>query len=138
MAVGIAEAIASYGTSRVTDGLGKRNAVIGGAFVLSIGLVGLAIAPDPPLALGLGLLVLAFLGFEFAIVSSIPMVSELDPSARSHVVGRSVGLATITRASVSLISPGLYESLGFRSTMIAGTIAAFASIVTMVTLVKEP
>lgn len=138
VAVGIAEAIASYGTSRVTDGLGKRNAVIAGTFVLGVGLVGLAIAPAPPLALGLGLLVLAFLGFEFAIVSSIPLVSELDPGARSHVVGRSVGLTTITRATVSLATPRLYDSLGFRSTMIAGTIAAVGAIVTMAALVKEP
>lgn len=138
IAVGVAEAIASYGTARFTDGIGKRNAVIAGTVVLTVALFGLALFPDPPLIVGLGLLVVAFLGFEFAIVSSIPMVSELEPSARSTVVGRSIGLSTITRASVSLLSAWLYAGNGFRNVMIGGAVAALAAIVTMVALVKEP
>lgn len=138
VAVGIAEAIASYGTSRITDGMGKRNAVVAGTLVLAVALVGFAVFPAPPLAVGLALLVVAFLGFEFAIVSSIAMVSELEPGARSAVVGRSVGLSTMTRASVSLLCGWLYETSGFRITMILGAAVAAVSIVVMTALVHEP
>lgn len=138
VAVGVAEAIASYGTSRVTDGMGKRNAVVAGTVVLGLALVGFAVFPAPPLLAGLTLLVVAFLGFEFAIVSSIPMVSELEPGARAAVVGRSVGLSTMTRATVSLVCGWLYETSGFRITMILGASVAALSVVIMTTMVHEP
>lgn len=138
VAVGAAEAVASYGTSLITDRLGKRNGVIAGTTVLALALAGFAALPAPQLVIGLGLLVLAFLGFEFAIVSSIAMVSELEPEGRSTVIGRSVGLSTIARAGVSLLCGWLYETVSFRTIMLLATATAVAAIVLLIAFVVEP
>jgi len=94
--------------------------------------------PAPHLAIGLGLLVVAFLGFEFAIVSSIAMVTELEPHGRAAVIGRSVGLSTIARAGVSLLSGWLYETVSFRSIMLLAAATAVAAIILLVGFVVEP
>lgn len=137
-AVGIAELVASYGTSLVTDRLGKKNAVIAGTAVMGAALIVLAFMPQPPLVIGLSLLMLAFLGFEFGIVSSIPMVSELEPAYRSEVVGRSVGLMTVGRATATFIAGWLYVHAGFAATMAAGSVTALVAIVLLVFFVAEP
>ncbi len=138
VAVGVAELFASFSSSRLTDRLGKRNSVAFGALVLTIGLAGLAALGDPPLAVGLGLLVLAFLGFEFGIVSAIPLVAELDPNARAEVIGRSVGLSIVARAAASLVASLLILDQGFRLVMTLAT--ALAAVTTAVTIiaVREP
>jgi len=138
VAVGAAEAAASYSTSRIADRLGKRNGVIAGTIVLACALGGFAAMPAPHLAIGLGLLVVAFLGFEFAIVSSIAMVTELEPHGRAAVIGRSVGLSTIARAGVSLLSGWLYETVSFRSIMLLAAATAVAAIILLVGFVVEP
>lgn len=137
-AVGVAELVASYGTSLVTDQMGKKNAVIVGTAILGAALVAFALAPSPPLFVGLGLLLLAFLGFEFAIVSSIPMVSELEPAFRSEVVGRSVGLMTVSRAAATFIAGWLYVQAGFAATMAVGALTAVAAVALLVLRVAEP
>lgn len=137
-AVGVAEFVASYGTSLLTDRLGKKNAVLFGTAVLGLALVGFAFAPAPPLFVGLGLLMIAFLGFEFAIVSSIPMVSELEPTYRSEVVGRSVGLMTVSRAVATFAAGWLYVHAGFAATMAAGAATAAVSVALLIMRVVEP
>jgi len=138
VAVGAAEAVASYGTSLITDRLGKRNGVIAGTVVLAAALAGFSALPAPALFIGLGLLVIAFLGFEFAIVSSIAMVSELEPEGRSAAIGRSVGLSTVARAGVSLLCGWLYDVVSFRTIMLLATATAVAAIILLLGFVVEP
>ena len=138
VAVGVAELLASFSSSRLTDRLGKRNSVAFGALVLTIGLAGLAGLGDPPLAVGLGLLVLAFLGFEFGIVSAIPLVAELDPNARAEVIGRSVGLSIVARAAASLVASLLIIDQGFRLLMILASVLAAVTTALTIVAVREP
>ncbi len=138
VAVGVAELISSYASSRVTDRLGKRNSVAAGTAVLTLGLAGLALIDSPPLAMGLLLLVVAFLGFEFGIVSAIPLVAELDPAARAEIIGRAVGLSIVARAGVSLLASILIIDRGFRFLMILATAMAAATAVLIVAVVREP
>lgn len=137
-AVGVAEFVASYASSLVSDRVGKKNAVVAGTFVMGVALLAFAVVPAPPLAVGLTLLMTAFLGFEFGIVSSIPMVSELEPAFRSEVVGRSVGLMTIGRATTTLIAGWLYVQAGFAVTMATGALTAAVAIALLVKYVVEP
>lgn len=136
--VGLAEAASSYATSRITDGLGKQRSVVAGTAVMAAALIVLSIVPEPPLAIGLASLIVAFLGFEFAIVSSIPLSSELQPDSRPAVLGRSVGITTVGRAVVSAIAGVMYVRYGFRSTMIAGTLVAVAAMIGTMAFVTEP
>lgn len=136
--VGVAELIASFGSSRFTDRLGKRNSVAAGTLVLTVGLIGLAVLDSPPLALGLALLVLSFLGFEFGLVSAIPLIAELDPEARAEVIGRSIGLSVVARAGAGLVASLLILDRGFRFVMVLA--AAMAAVTTVLTFVavREP
>ena len=136
--VGIAELIASYGSSRFADRIGKRNALVVGTLILAAGLVGLAAIDDPPLAIGLGLLVLTFLGFEFGVVSAIPLLAELDPRARAEVIGRAVGLSIVGRALGSILAAEVILRQGFRTVMVIGAFAALVTLLTTLFLVVEP
>ncbi len=138
VAVGVAELLASFSSSRLTDRLGKRNSVAFGALVLTVGLAGLAGVGDPPLAAGLGLLVLAFLGFEFGLVSAIPLVAELDPNARAEVIGRSVGLSIVARAAASLLASLLIIDQGFRLLMVLASVLAAVTTALTIVAVREP
>ncbi|MGB5756499.1 MAG: MFS transporter [Acidimicrobiales bacterium] len=138
VAVGVAELLASFSSSRLTDRLGKRNSVAFGALVLTVGLAGLAGVGEPPLAAGLGLLVLAFLGFEFGLVSAIPLVAELDPNARAEVIGRSVGLSIVARAAASLLASLLIIDQGFRLLMVLASVLAAVTTALTILAVREP
>ena len=134
--VGAMEVLATTASSRLTDGLGKRRSILFGAALMTAAMFALAAWGLPPLAVGLLLLVTAFLGFEFAIVSAIPLISELDPGARAQMVGRAMGFTTLVRAAVTLIATSLYLTEGFRVVMsaagatgvVAVALAAFAMV----------
>jgi predicted MFS family arabinose efflux permease len=138
IAVGLAELVASYGSSRLTDRLGKRNSVVAGMIVLTVGLLGLAALDTPPLWIGVALLVLSFLGFEFGIVSAIPLIAEIDPDARAEIIGRSMGLSVVGRAIASLVAASLIVNQGFRFVMTVGCLLAAATTAVTVALVREP
>jgi predicted MFS family arabinose efflux permease len=95
--VGLAEATAEFGTTVVTDRLGKRRSVL-------IGLLGLAasLAVLPWLSrLGLvGALtgvVLMMLTFEFGMVSLLPLATELAPDARGSLISLYVTISSLSR-----------------------------------------
>ena len=115
--VGVIEAIASFGSSAYVDRLGKKTAVIMGSALMAICVGGLAIAPSPPLVVGLVLLAGAFLGFEFGFVSYLPLVSELDPKARAEMIGIALGASTVVRAVGSVFGAWWYGRVGFDSLM---------------------
>lgn len=138
IAVGAAELIASFGSSRLTDRLGKKSSVAFGMAVLTGGLSGLAVLDAPPLWVGLSLLVISFLGFEFGIVSALPLIAEIDPLARAEIIGRAMGLSVVGRAVASLAASALIVGQGFRFVMVlASVLAAFTTVLTIV-VVREP
>jgi MFS transporter, DHA1 family, inner membrane transport protein len=113
--------------------LGVASAIIGfselGAESLSAGLVD-RLGKERSVAIGLGLnalvaLVLPWLGrtllgaevglglffltFEFAIVCSLPMMSEVLPSARATLMGMNLAAFALGRAAGDLLGPQLYH-----------------------------
>ena len=138
VAIGLAELVASWASSRWTDGLGKRNSLTAGIAVHTLGLVGLVAFDAPPLFLGIGLLMVAFLGFEFAIVSAIPLVAELDPTARAQTIGRAIGLSIVARSGGNLLASWLIVDHGFRSLIVVAAILSAITTVISAVLVTEP
>lgn len=124
----VMEVVATLATTRLTDGLGKQRSIILGTGLMVAAMVVLAIIPAAPLLFAAVLLAATFLGFEFAIVSAIPLMSELDPHARAAMVARATALSTVGRAVVSLIAVGIYERFGF------GTLMFIAAVVGATTL----
>ena len=136
--VGVAELFASFGSSQVADRFGKRNSVALGTAIMIVGLAGLAIIGDPPLVVGLSLLVIVFLGFEFGVVSAIPLLAELDPMARAQVIGRAVGASIVVRAAVSVLAAELIARTGFQTLMVVATIAAAFTLGIALACIDEP
>ncbi len=136
--IGSAEALGSVGTLTLTDIVGKRRSVLLGYLVLAMAMAGFAFLPAPPLVAGLCLLVAAFLGSEFGIVSSIPLISELEVDNRAAVIGLGTGMSTVARATVSLLAGWAYVAGGFRLPMILGAAMAVTGLIVMVIAVAEP
>lgn len=105
--LGIAELSGESLVALVTDRLGKRRAIALGLLVNC--LAGLAM----PLFGGsyVGALVTLFLfyvSFEFVIVSSIPLMTEVMPAARATMMSGFVTAASIGRALASAFTPLLF------------------------------
>jgi predicted MFS family arabinose efflux permease len=96
---------------RFTDRIGKRRSVaLGSILMVPTGLL-LAVG-DLPLGGGVLLVAVFFLGFEFAIVSAIPIIGELHPEARASSIGLAVAFMTIGRAGAALAGTWLYTAYG--------------------------
>jgi predicted MFS family arabinose efflux permease len=138
VSVGLVELLGTFAAIGGTDRLGKRRAIVAGSILFGVSALGLAVVPAPPLVIGLALLALAFLGFEFAFVSSLPLVAELDPQARATAIGIALGLSTVIRATGSIIGSELYVAFGFPALMASAAGACVATIALTTLLVREP
>ena len=138
VAVGAAELVASLGSSAITDRIGKRVSILAGTMIMTLGTVVLGLVDRPPLVIGLGLLVVIFFGFEFAIVSTIPLIAELSPNARAHLIGYAVGTTTVAKALAGLASGFLFGWNGFGALIVASVIASVSAFALTLTAVSEP
>lgn len=136
--IGAVEFFASGSSARVADRLGKRRSLLTGGLVLVTAMSTMAVFPAPPLPVGLALLATAFLGYEFGFVSSLPLIAELDPAARSTIIGFVIGGATLFRAIGSPLGTWLYNSGEWRQAMVGGTVGTVAGLVILLAMVKEP
>lgn len=101
----------------VTDRLGKRRAIFLGLAVNCLAVVLLPFMEGSLLGAVFSLF-LFYISFEFYIVSSIPLITEVLPQARTTMMAGFFTSASIGRALASAISPTLY-TLGFGFTVAA-------------------
>ena len=78
-----------------------------------IGLVGIAIY---------------LLGFEFSVVSLLPVASAIVPNNPAVGFGWVLGAGALGRAAMSLVSTRVYEDHGIRFTALLGPILALIAI----------
>lgn len=126
VALGFVELVASIGSSRVMDVWGKETSVRRGT-TLMVGAAAVMVvawaSPVPSVAA----LVVYMLGFEFAIVSILPVAANITPGASGAGLGMAVGAGTSGRAVLSFVSPWLYERSGpAASAVLAACLAAGA------------
>ncbi|MDX9832174.1 MAG: MFS transporter [Anaerolineae bacterium] len=86
IAIGAVEAVAEFGTTVITDRLGKRRSVLMGLLCLAGCLLLLPMLANMGLVLAMSGLVAAVLCFEFSIVSLLPLATELVPEARASLL----------------------------------------------------
>jgi len=115
---GAFELVASSSTMRLTDRLGKRNAVMCGAALIIPTAGGLALGLHHHAIAGLVALALLLLGFEFAIVSALSLASNLVPGRPGSGIGAAFGAGTLGRAMTSLVATRLYEAHGMAAPML--------------------
>jgi predicted MFS family arabinose efflux permease len=115
--IGSAEMLGEGVTAFIVDKVGKKRTV---TITLILNMVVALIMPWISTSV-IGALVglfLFYLSFETMIVSSLPIMTEILPSARATLMGLSVGAFSLGRAIGAATAPLLY-TLGFRANTLA-------------------
>ena len=126
--IGAAELASSSAVAVVADRIGIRRSVGIGGLLLGLGLVVIALSNDSVIIALIGLIVLV-IGFEYGFVSSLSLMSEAAPQARGTAIAVGNAIATITRASLIVISGQCYERFGIlgSTTVSAAALCAAAA-----------
>lgn len=135
--IGLAELAGESGTIAITDRLGKRRALVSGLSVAAVGYL-LLIPGENNLVLGLAALAIGLAGFEFAILSSVPLQTEIRPKARAQFLSWTVLSMAVFRAIGAAIGTPLYNEVGLAGNAIVATIVNVAAIAVLLAWVKEP
>ena len=134
--IGASELAGEGATFAFTDRIGKRRAVLLGLIVSAVGFA-LLVPARNEMGLGLAILGIALFGFEFTIVSSIPLASELVPSARARYLAWMIVSMSLARGFGAAIGPILFRSFGLPGPAVAAVIADVIAAVILVAWVRE-
>jgi predicted MFS family arabinose efflux permease len=134
--LGFVELAGSVGATLLTDRIGKRRAVVLGFLVVA------ALQALLPLSAGswplfLTLFLLFDLCFEFAIVSTFPLVSGLTEEGRGTVLALSVAASGLGRVIGSLAGPQVFAAVGFWGNGLLAGGTALAGALLCLWLVRE-
>ncbi len=134
--LGVAELIAEGATALFTDRLGKARAVALGMSLSAVGFAGLAMGSHT-LLVALAGLVGGVAGFEFAIVSSISLATELVPEMRVQYLSRMVVAQALGRAIAAVAGLLVFAAAGIAGVGIAAAITAAGAAAILRTRVRD-
>jgi len=117
--------------------LGKKRSVLGG-LLLNAGAYLLLPLLSGNLASALVALFVLFLAFEFSIVSSFPLISELAPGTRGTLMALNVAALSAGRMAGSLTATPLWLRGGLGLNAVVSCGAALAAFVLLYLFVSEP
>jgi len=126
--IGIAEIGGEGLVATLADRLGKRRSIIIGLLLNSLAAFLLPTLGQSEIGAFAGLF-LFYITFEFAFVSSIPLMTEIMPKARATLMALNITSASLGRALASLLAPMLYAfgfSLNTMSTVLFNLLAILA------------
>lgn len=129
--IGISELCAEGLVARFVDKLGKPRAVAVGLIVNSLSALLLPILGRTTSGAMIGLFMF-FISFEFALVSLIPMMTEIMPQTRATLMAFTVSALALGRASGAMLAPYLYSA----GLMVSGIAAVFFNGLAMVLLYR--
>jgi predicted MFS family arabinose efflux permease len=125
--LGAFELLASITSARRTDVWGKeRSTIFGAALIVPSGLL-LALTSSN-LPLGLIFLAVFLLGFEFGIVSLLPLAANMIPDSPARGLGYAIGGGTLGRAVMSLVATAAFDAYGIGVPAIIGSACALVMI----------
>lgn len=127
--IGVAELGGEGLVAGIADRVGKRRAVAGG---LALNALASVLLPVIGITQGGALvgLFLYYITFEFALVSSIPLMTELVPAARATLMAGNVAAISVGRMVGALAGPALYAA----GMLANGTAAAALNLLALVLL----
>jgi len=134
---GVFEISASAGSSLFLDRVGKKRGVSGGLIVAPLGYVLLASVGARALWLGLASMSVAFLGFEFSVVSGISIGSELVPQARGTMLALGVMMGGLGRMLGAASGGVLAAGIGFAAASALSALVGVATLGLFVSSVRE-
>ena len=127
-ALGAGELLSSVSSARYTDRIGKERSVALGALLMIPAAVVLA-GFDSLLAVGLIGLAVFIVGFEYGVVSMLPIATSLFAGAPGKGFGLVIGAGTFGRGVLTFVATSLYESVGIAGAALAGAVCAALSAV---------
>ena len=128
--LGAFELFASITSARRTDVWGKeRSTALGAALIVPTGL--LFWVGHTNEVSGLVLLALFLLGFEFAIVSLLPLAANAIPESPGRGLGFAIGSGTMGRAVMSFVATATYDAHGIE---VPATVGAGCALLVIVCL----
>ncbi len=110
-ALGAVELFASLNSAHRTDGWGKERSIAAGALLIVPAGILLAVA-STNIVFGLIAVGVYYLGFEFAVVSLLPIASQLVPNSPGAGLGWVLGAGTLGRAVIAIVGTRAYEKYG--------------------------
>ena len=125
IAFGLGEAGGTLGSARFADRLGKRRTVLVGLALMVPCTAALAAVEGRPVA-ALALFAVVSGAFELAFVSTMPLLTELEPRARAATVGQAFATFTAARAVATAAGAAAYGRWGM-GVVIAGACALTAA-----------
>ncbi len=134
--IGLSELTGEGATLVITDRLGKRRSVAIG-LVLSIIGFGLMGSSPGTVGVGIGFFAIGLVGFEFTIVSAIPLASEANPQARSRYLAWMVVAFSISRSAGAAIGPAIFRAEGLALNAAVAVAADLVALALLLTVVRE-
>ncbi len=132
--IGVAELSGEGTVAGVSDRIGKRRTVVLGIALAATTCIFLPLISQT-LAGALAALFLIYLGFEIAIVSAIPLMTELVPTARATAMGGNVAVLSLGRAVGAALGPALF-SVGIWANSITAAVLALGSMTILLLFVR--
>lgn len=133
--VSLAELSAAILSSVIVDRLGKRRALLGG-LAANTGACLLLPLLAANFRGGIVGLVLLALTAEFSIVTVLPLVSELSPTARGTVLAVNTALMSLAAATASIAAPRLWEAGRLQMvTWVCAAVVGLAGVVLALTVI---
>ncbi len=120
---GVFELMASGGSSLLLDRVGKKRGVVGGLIVATLGYAILFALGSTALPWALAAISIAFLGFEFSVVSGVSVMSELVPSARGTMLALAVSTGAIGRMLAASLGSALTANGAFTTVALISLVA---------------
>jgi predicted MFS family arabinose efflux permease len=112
--LGLFELAGSSLTALITDRLGKKRAVLLGLSTGAVCYIAMGLNQDS-LIFGIGSAAVGFAAFEFTIVSTYPLASEVVPNARARYLAWLVVSLNAGRTVAAFFGTRLFVSSGFRA-----------------------
>lgn len=134
--VAVSELVGEGSTLLWTDRIGKRRSVAIGLVISALAYLLLSVT-NANLAGGLASMALALAGFEFTIVSTFPLATEVRPHARTRFLALlTVGMG-LGRAVGASVGPFLYEVAGLTANTLVAAAANLAALLLILGWVRE-
>jgi predicted MFS family arabinose efflux permease len=108
LVVGVSELVGESLVGGLTDRIGKRRAVAAGTMLNCAAAILLPFLGTTQVGAFIGLF-LFYITFEYSLVSSISIMTELVPSARAILMSLNIMSLSLGRAAAAILSPAVYE-----------------------------
>jgi len=129
--IGLAELSGEATMVAFADRIGKRRSVLTGILIAAAGFAAFAVTFES-LVPGVAAAMVAYFGFELAIVSGIPYASEIHPHARARFLAWMVVAWSVGRTLGSAFGPRLFTGPGLATAALVAAALNLAAAVVFV------